>query len=164
MGKENTMLRSITQVEIEDLIFQAKKLPRKRNILRLHEHHEPVQRMVNALIPGTYVTPHKHENPDKVELFCILKGCIAVLEFNERGDVEIVIKLDTAGQVKVVEIPPRTYHTIIPLEPSAVLEIIQGPYEESSHKQFATWAPLEDNPKATDYLMYLTSIVDNWSF
>jgi cupin fold WbuC family metalloprotein len=158
------MLRSITQVEIEDLIFQAKQSPRKRSILRLHEHHEPVQRMVNALVPGTYITPHKHENPDKVELFAILKGKIAVLEFNERGDVEVIIKLESEGNVKIIDIPPRTYHALIPLEPSAALEIIQGPYEEATHKQFAPWAPYETDSKAGDFLMYLTSIVDNWQF
>jgi cupin fold WbuC family metalloprotein len=158
------MLRSITQVEIEDLIFQAKQTPRKRAILRLHEHHEPVQRMVNALIPGTYVTPHKHENPDKVELFAILKGKVAILEFNERGNVEVVIKLESEGNVKIVDIPPRTYHSIIALEPSAVLEIIEGPYNVLTHKSFAPWAPFEDDAKAGDYLMYLTSIVDNWNY
>ncbi len=156
------VLRSITQIEIDDLIFQAKRSERKRKIFRLHEHHEPVQRMVNAVIPGTYITPHKHENPDKVELFNILKGSVAVLQFNETGEVEVVLRLEAKGNTKIVDIPPRTYHTLIPLEPSALLEIIQGPYEETSHKQFAPWAPREDDQKATDFLMYLTSIIHNW--
>ncbi|MEL6402907.1 MAG: WbuC family cupin fold metalloprotein [Chloroflexota bacterium] len=156
------MLRSITTTEIEELIFNAKRHPRKRHILRLHEHHEPVQRMVNALVPGTYITPHKHENPDKVELFNILKGKVAILQFSPRGEVEQVVTLSAHGLFRVVDIPPRMYHSIIPLEPSAVLEIIQGPYEEATHKQFASWAPREDDPKAADYLMYLTSIVHNW--
>lgn len=156
-------MRSITQIEIDDLIFQAKHDPRKRKIFRLHEHHEPVQRMVNAMIQGTYIPPHKHENPDKVELFNILKGSVAVLQFNEKGDVEVVIKLDANGNNKIVDIPPRTYHTLLPLEPSALLEIIQGPYEEATHKQFAPWAPKEGDTKVSEYLMYLTSIVHNWS-
>lgn len=156
------MLRIVTQFEIDDLIFQAKKSSRKRTILRLHEHHEPVQRMVNAMIPGTYITPHKHEDPDKVELFSILKGRIAVLQFDEVGEVLAVVILDIRGINKVVDIPPRTYHSLIPLEPSASLEIIQGPYDEKTHKYFAPWALAEDNPKANDYLMYLTSIVENW--
>ncbi|MEL6527255.1 MAG: WbuC family cupin fold metalloprotein, partial [Chloroflexota bacterium] len=114
------MLRSITTTEIEELIFNAKRQPRKRHILRLHEHHEPVQRMVNALVPGTYITPHKHENPDKVELFNILKGKVAILQFSPRGEVEQVVTLSAHGLFRVVDIPPRMYHSIIPLEPSAV--------------------------------------------
>jgi cupin fold WbuC family metalloprotein len=156
------MLRVITQFEIDDLILQAKKSPRKRANFRLHEHHEPVQRMLNAMQPGTYITPHKHENPDKVELFSILKGRVAVLQFDEMGEVLGVIILEAYGQNKIVDIPPRTYHSLVALEPSACLEIIQGPYDEKTHKRFASWAPLEDNPKANDYLMYLVSIVENW--
>ena len=155
-------MRSITQVEIEHLIYEAKQSPRKRAILRLHEHEEPVQRMINALIPGTYITPHKHERPDKVELFSILMGKIAVVEFDERGEVINIVRLSTDGKNKIVDIPPRTYHTLIPLQASAALEIIQGPYDALTHKKFAPWALPEDNPKAADYLMYLTSIVDNW--
>lgn len=157
-------LRSVTRFDIDNLIRRAQNNTRKRQIFRLHEHHEPVQRMVNALVPGTYIPPHKHENPDKVELFNILKGRIAVLQFNETGEIEVVVILDANGINRIVDIAPRTYHSLIPLEASAVMEIIQGPYDEKTHKQFASWAPKEDNPKATDYLMYLTSIVHNWQF
>ena len=156
------MLRSISLVEIEEMIYQARKLSRKHIIMRLHEYHEPVQRTVHAMIPGTYITPHKHENPDKVELFCILKGRIAVLEFSGRGEIQNIVTLEDRGAVRIIDIPPRTYHTVIPLEPCAVLEIIQGPYDPENHLIPATWAPLEDTPKAPDYLMYLTSIVHNW--
>jgi len=155
-------MRAITQVEIEQIIWQAKKSPRKRAILRLHQHQDLVQRMINAVIPGTYVQPHKHEDPDKVELFSILKGKVAVLRFNQIGEVEAVCELDEHGSIKIVEIPPRTYHAIVALQPSALLEIIEGPYVEATHKQMAAWAPPEDSPKAGDYLIYMNSIVDNW--
>lgn len=155
-------MRAITQVEIEQIIWQAKKSQRKRAILKLHHHTDTVQRMVNAVIPGSYIRPHKHETPDKVELFSILKGKVAVLRFNHIGEVEAVLELDEHGSVKIVEIPPRTYHAIVALQPSALLEIIEGPYEEATHKQMASWAPPEDSPKASDYLIYMNSIVDNW--
>jgi cupin fold WbuC family metalloprotein len=155
-------MRAITQVEIEQLIWQAKKPDRKRAILRLHEDEELMQRMVNAVVPGTYVQPHKHEDPDKVELFSILKGKVAVLKFNNIGEVEAVLDLDEHGPIKIVEIPPRTYHSIVALQPSALLELIDGPYVEATHKQMASWAPTENSPKANDYLIYMTSIVHNW--
>lgn len=167
INKDNTdergHMRAIRQVEIEQLIWQASKSTRKRAILRLHEHEEVVQRMVNAVLPGTYVPPHKHENPDKVELFSILKGQVAVLRFNDIGEIDSVLLLDEHGPIKIVEIPPRTYHSIVALEPSAVLEIIQGPYDVATHKKIADWAPPEDSLKARDYLIYMTSIVENWT-
>ena len=155
-------MRAINQVDIEQLMWEARKSPRKRAILRLHEHEEVVQRMVNAMIPGTYVPPHKHENPDKVELFSILKGHVAILKFNNIGEVEAVLEMSETSDTRIVDIPPRTYHAIVALQPSALLEIIQGPYVESTHKQFAAWAPPEDSLKASDYLIYMTSIVENW--
>lgn len=155
-------MRTIRRFDIDDLFSQARRSERKRAILRLHEHHEPVQRMVNALLPGTYVPPHKHENPDKVELFHLLRGKTAVLHFDKSGTVLEIYMLQEGGDIEVIEIPPRTYHALVPLAPSALLEIIEGPYEASTHKQFAPWAPLEDNPKAADYRMHLEAIVHNW--
>jgi len=146
------MIRAITQQMIEDLIVQAAASPRKRTIYRLHDHEEPVQRMVNAMIPGTYTPPHKHENPDKVELFSILVGKVAVLHFDDAGRIETVCVLAERGPVKIVDIAPRTYHALVVLEPSAVMEIIQGPYDARTHKQFAPWAPPENTPEAADYL------------
>lgn len=152
-------MRAITQDFIRDLMRQAEQSPRKRAIFRLHEHEEPVQRMINAMLPGTYVTPHKHENPDKVELFSILVGRIACLRYSETGGVEEVIVLDAAGDIRIVDIPPRVYHSLVALTPSAALEIIQGPYEAATHKKFAPFAPLEDAPEAAAYLRTLEALV-----
>lgn len=148
-------MRTITRAKVAALIEEAGRSPRKRTIFRLHEHHEPVQRMVNAMVPGTYVTPHKHENPDKVELMAILSGKVAMLQFTAEGDVSEVHILDAQGPVRVADIPPRTYHSMVALEPAAVLEIIQGPYDAATHKQFADFAPREGEPEAAAYLAKL---------
>jgi cupin fold WbuC family metalloprotein len=153
------MLRAVTQAMIDELMVQAAASPRRRVIYRLHEHEELVQRMVNALMPGTYVTPHKHENPDKVELFSILVGRVACIEFDGVGSVREMLIMDANGPVRMVEIVPRTYHALVALAPSALVEIIQGPYDARTHKQFAPWAPLEDDPAAADYLRKLEDLV-----
>ena len=155
-------MRAVTQRQIEYLLRKASQSKRKRAILRLHRHEELVQRMLNAMLPGTYIPPHKHENPDKVELFSILKGKVAVLQFTPIGEIKKVLELDDQGPIKIVEIPPRTYHSVVALKRSALLEIIEGPYVEATHKQFATWAPAENSAKANDYLIYLTSVIHNW--
>lgn len=152
-------LRAISQHMIDDLLVQAAQSPRLRAIYRLHEHEEPVQRMINAIMPGSYVQPHKHENPDKVELFAILKGCVACLQFDPQGNLQLVVMLDASGSNRVVDIPPRTYHSLIALEPAALVEIIQGPYDATSHKQFAAWAPAEGSPNAVEYLRQLEAQV-----
>lgn len=156
------MMRSISDKMIEELMLQAALSERKRAIYRLHEHEEPVQRMVNALIPGTYVRPHKHENPDKTELFAILTGNLVVFHFTQDGQVEDIIHLGNDSGIRIVDIPAGIYHCLIALEPSATLEIIQGPYEAATHKQFAPWAPPEDVPASHDYLAKLENIARRW--
>ncbi len=155
-------MRAITRLELDNLLIEAKKLPRKRTILRLHEHHEPVQRMVNAIQPGSYLPPHKHENPDKLELFTVLIGQVSIIQFNDLGEIVEVQTMSENSPTRMVEIAPRLYHTVIAHEPSALLEIIEGPYDVETHKKVASWAPREENPRARDYVLYLASIVDNW--
>lgn len=155
-------MRTITHTQIRELIEEAEQSERKRTIFRLHEHDEPVQRMVNALVPGTYITPHKHENPDKVELMSILAGRVALIQFSDAGEIdEIHLISDRRDDAQIVDIPPRTYHTMVALEPSAVLEIIQGPYEAATHKQFAPFAPLEGENGTEAYLMKLHEIISS---
>jgi len=151
-------MQVITQELLDSLIEQARQSERKRVPYNLHEYHEVVQRMVNAILPGSYVTPHKHENPDKVELIAVLTGKVACFRFSDTGEVEAVHVLEVDGPVRAVDIRPGIYHTFIALEPSAVLEIIQGPYQAETHKKFAPWAPLEGTPGTADYLARLEAL------
>jgi cupin fold WbuC family metalloprotein len=152
-------MRTITNELIQGLIEQAAESPRKRVPYNFHTYDEPVQRMINALQPGTYVTPHKHENPDKVELIAILIGKAALIHYGDTGDVQDIFILDENGPVRGVDIPPRVYHNFIALTPCAVLEIIQGPYHPDTHKKFAAWAPKEGSAEAEDYLTRLEALV-----
>ena len=60
---------------------------KSRNAQRKRAHHtfhksddDTLQRMLNAMQPGTYLQPHKHENPDKREVFLVLTGKFLVVE------------------------------------------------------------------------------------
>jgi cupin fold WbuC family metalloprotein len=158
------MLRSVTRFEVDDLLREAKNAQRKRASLTLHRVGEALQRTVTALVPGTYIPPRRHENPDKVALFSIVRGKIAVLQFDDRGRVEEILMLDGQGDTKIVDIAPRTFYSLIPLEPSVILEIVEGHAIADEQKLVASWSPEEGNAKVGDFLMYLTSIVENWKF
>jgi cupin fold WbuC family metalloprotein len=69
--------------------------------------------MLNAMEPGTYVQPHKHENPDKREAFLLLRGKMLVVSFDEAGQVTDHVVLDPQAGNFGLEVPPRTYHTLI---------------------------------------------------
>ena len=133
---------------------QAKKSPRLRKNYNFHDDLEdPVNRMLNAFEPETYVRPHKHESPDKCEVFIILAGRALVLQFDASGEIIGQAILDHAQGVYGVEIAPREWHTIISLASGTVLfEVKQGPYVQIIDKNFAPWAPPEGSPQASSYL------------
>ncbi len=137
-------MQLIDDTTINQLATEARQSPRRRAIKRYHEHEEPVQRMLNALCDDSYVQPHCHRDPDKVELFLAVQGRLLVLIFDDAGEVARSAVLDADGPVRGVDIPPRTWHALLALTPVAIaLEIIQGPYEATTHKRFATWAPVD---------------------
>ncbi|HPE42955.1 MAG TPA: WbuC family cupin fold metalloprotein [Bacteroidales bacterium] len=142
---------------IEKVSAIARSSIRKRTNLNFHDKSEALmQRMLNAMEPGTYIQPHKHENPDKSEAFFCLRGKILVVEFEEDGQVRDHILLDASKGNYGCEINPRTYHCIVSMETGSVAyELKDGPYDPTIDKHFAPWAPAEGDPDAADYLKNL---------
>lgn len=126
-------------------------------------HKEPadtLQRLLNAMEPYSYIQPHKHENPDKREAFFSLRGRIAVIEFDEIGNMTDYTLLDPSKGTYGAEIPERAFHTIIALDPNTVAyEIKDGPYNPDDDKNFAPWAPKEGSPEADPYLRKLLQLI-----
>ena len=133
---------------------QAKVSPRLRMNYNFHPRLEdPISRMLNAMEPGTYIHPHKHENPDKFEVFLALRGRFVVFIFDNFGDITDHAILDARDGSYGVEIPERTYHSLASLEIGSVAyEIKEGPYSLLTSKSFASWAPAESDPGAKEYL------------
>ena len=133
---------------------QAKNSPRLRKNHNFHaDYADPVNRMLNAFEPGTYVRPHKHESPDKFEVFIILTGKAVALRFDDAGTIVDHAVLNSASGVYGVEFAPREWHSIISLAPGTVLyEVKPGPYAPISDKNFAPWAPPEGSLETAGYL------------
>ena len=152
-------MRTVSDKLLEELSQKAKLSPRRRAHFLFHQFSDPVQRMVNAMEPGSYIPPHKHENPDKIEAFIILKGRAACLNFDDKGNVTEIHIIDEKGPEYAVDIPPRTWHTFVSLKPgTALFEVVQGPYEPDSHKNLAPWAPKEE--AGQDYLKTLEEEIE----
>ncbi len=142
---------------LDQVILKARSSPRLRMNHNFHSGPEDtLQRMLNAMEPGTYLRPHKHENPDKREVFFALRGRLCVIEFNDDGEVIDHTILDARNGSYGAEIPERTWHSIISLESGSVAyEVKDGPYTPINDKNFATWAPEEGSPKVKNYLNQL---------
>ena len=152
------MLKIISDQLLSELSQKAAQLPRKRLNLNFHEElADPINRMLNAFEPGTYIQPHKHENPDKREVFIILKGALVVVIYDESGNPIDFVLLDPQKGTYAIEIPPRVWHSVISLESGTVVyEIKDGPYLPIPDKNFASWAPKEGDPNCDEYLARLT--------
>lgn len=132
---------------------------RAREIHVLHSGDEdPLQRMLNALQPGSYVTPHRHLVPPKAESLVLLQGSIGFVAFDDEGrprdDAFVLLSKDSG--VLGVDCRPGVWHTFFALEEdSVVFEVKPGPFVAQRDKEFPSWAPREDETRARSYLAAL---------
>lgn len=141
-------MKRVTQQDLAALSAEARASARYRKNLNLHSRlDDPVQRLLNALEPGTYVRPHRHAATAKWELMAIIAGRAALLIFDDDGVARERIDLDRS--TPVVEVPPAAWHTLAALETGTVLlEVKEGPYAPAAPEDFAPWAPAEGSDAA----------------
>ena len=147
-------MKKIDKNLIAELAEKAGNSPRQRINFNFHKvPSDPLQRLLNVMQPGTYLQPHKHENPDKREVFLALTGRFLAVEFDEQGNIADSMILDPLNGNFAAEVPARTYHSIICLEPdSAIYELKDGPYDPADDKNFAKWAPKEGDQGCVAYM------------
>lgn len=136
-------MKLITKELLNKVSEEAEASPRLRMNHNFHESPDsPIQRMLNALEPGTYLPPHRHKNPDREEMYLVLRGKLITFFFDDNGNITERIELNPAEGKYGIEIPPGVWHSIVVLEKGTVIyEAKQGPYIPLSKENFAPWAP-----------------------
>src|SRR6478736_3667927 len=77
----------IDQALISQKAADARSNARKREIHAFQAAEtEGLQRMLNAIQPGTYIRPHRH--PLKVESLVLIQGALGFVTFGENGSVD----------------------------------------------------------------------------
>ena len=111
--------------------------------------------------PGTYLRPHRHLNPDKDEVFILLRGKAAVFIFDEVGNVTESITLSPAEGMYGAEIKAGVWHGMVVLESGSVIyEVKQGPFAPLSADNLAPWSPAAEDKDAADaYIKKLESLL-----
>ncbi|NJC87532.1 MAG: cupin fold metalloprotein, WbuC family [Methylococcaceae bacterium] len=152
-----TELKTISHTQLAKLSQSARQLPRRRKNLNLHPVLEdPIQRLFNALEPGTYARPHWHARPDGWELMLAAAGAFDILIFDESGRLTDRIELASTYGNLLVEIPPYTWHSLVARQPQTVMfEVKPGPYQALDDKDFAVWAAPEGSLAAVDFLAWM---------
>ena len=141
---------------VERKAYDARRSARQREVHAFHEGDaDPLQRMLNALQPGTYVRPHRHLEPPRSEALVVLQGMLGYMSFAGDGtpDDESFLLLERERGAYGCDIRPGVWHTIFALVPDTVIfEVKPGPYRPANDKDFAAWSPPEGSPAAPAYL------------
>ena len=154
-------MQTVDAARLHAVSAKARTSPRLRMNDNLHAMDDPIHRLLNATEPGTYVQPHRHAAPAKVETLCVLAGRGAVLVFDDAGRVTGKAILSPAGPQHVVEVPAGAWHTLIALAPGTVwFEVKAGPYAAPPPQDVASWAPAPGADAAPAYLEGLVALCD----
>ncbi|WP_368745351.1 WbuC family cupin fold metalloprotein [Enterobacter hormaechei] len=131
-------MRLVDKNQLEALYDQAGQSERLRSHLLLHEsHQDKVQRLLIALVKGSYVDPHYHELPHQWEMFIVMQGQVQVCLYGKDGDI---INKFVAGEntaINIVEFSPGDIHSVECLSPRALMmEVKEGPFDPTFAKAF----------------------------
>ena len=148
---------------LDMLSQQAEQVIRKRQHQNIHQHYnDSCQRLFNAIGVNSYIRPHRHSIDPKDECLIAVRGRMALLVFDDIGQVEQVIRFgaqtnEAQQAISVgVNLPAGVWHTVIAEMPDSILfEVKSGPFNPEQAKEWAAWAPAENTPEAAEYLMEL---------
>lgn len=149
---------------LQDTLALAKASPRQRMNFNFHASmDENPHRFLNVMLVGTYIQPHRHLEPPKSESFLILEGRAAFFCFDEHGRIEATHILDGQGGqfARGIDIAPGVWHTLhVVSEYVYCFEVKPGPYTRASDKEFASWAPRENEAGWQEYQKMLAASID----
>ena len=136
-------MKIISEELLNELALKAKSSVRKRMNYNFHEFEsDPLNRLLNAMEPETYIPPHRHKDPDKEEVFLVLRGSIAFFTFDDSGNVTFSIVVDPKKGIYGLDVEKGAWHSLVVLEKDTVVyEIKLGPYAPLKPENFAPWAP-----------------------
>ena len=120
---------------ISNLLAQAASNPRLRQNFDLRSSEaDGSQRMLNALQPGTVVPIHRH--PRSNESIVLLCGKAEEIFYDEEGrEADRLLMDPEAGSYGCV-VPAGSWHTIVALEPTVIMEVKDGRYGEDGSESF----------------------------
>lgn len=141
------------------LLEAAAQSPRRRAFKNLHQDFaEPVQRVVIAIQPDSYVPPHRHVEAHQWELFVVLAGSIDFCQFDDAGLLTARNTLTAGSVLTGLELAAGVWHSIVAASGGAVfLEVKQGPFDPAQPRFFAPFAPAEQDMQAGAYLAWLST-------
>lgn len=118
----------LINIELLDRVTaEAEESPRLRMNFNLHNSLDAKsQRLINVILPGTVMPIHRHKHT--AETCVLLRGRMFVVFYNDMGAQVERYLLDPSIGNYGINIPAGQWHGIEVVEPSAILEVKDGPY------------------------------------
>ena len=137
---------TINKELLDKLFEQAAVNPRLRQNMDLRTSvNDNSQRMLNALLPGTIVSIHRH--PQSTENVFLLRGKVVEVIYDEYGNEKERILLDPAIGNYGCVVPQGAWHTVEVLEPSVIYETKDGRYGEDGSETYEAFMAMEAGKK-----------------
>jgi cupin fold WbuC family metalloprotein len=153
----NETIVKIGSDEINFLKTKSKLSPRKR--VRICTHANPeviIHEMFIGIHAGSYIRPHKHQN--KIESFHIISGEVAVVLFDDVGNIVSVSERGAIGGEKsfYFKMKNNLFHTLFLRSDFLLLhEVTSGPFIVGESLLAAFSPPENDELECRKYLLYL---------
>ncbi|MCE0812482.1 WbuC family cupin fold metalloprotein [Buttiauxella sp. S04-F03] len=135
-------MQLIDNIQLQQLYLEASKSERLRTHFLLHDSHQDhVQRLIIAMVQGSYVEPHYHELSNQWELFSVLDGVIKVTLYSTDGGVIQSFNAGPGEDISLIQFAAGDIHGIECLSKTALLlEVKEGPFNPEFAKVFPHWS------------------------
>jgi len=148
----NELVAQLTEVEIEEGFIEASKTQRRRSPKILHKPGDEFNRVINFILNDSYMQPHLHPGPEKIEVIKVIRGSLEVIFFDDFGAINKRIPLEEGG-FDSIQIPAFQWHTYLMLSNRVITyETMMGVYDPNTWKKMASWAPREGLNSSIVYL------------
>lgn len=148
-------MKLINDTLLDATYNKAKESPRLRMNYNFHKNGEdPINRLLNAILPESYIRPHRHSHPKKNEMFFVLRGKAVVFIYDEKGQITETQTIAPSEGLYGAEIAPGLWHSLLVIEPNTVVyEIKEGPFKPLDPMDLAPWSPEAEDVKAVSLFM-----------
>ena len=137
----------ITRSEIDRLIHLAKRSAEQRARICLHRtHSDPVQEMIIAMTPRSYVRPHRQVGFEKS--YILLAGSLTFHSFDACGK-HLHSRCLSRDGIIATRFDAGQWHSAQTNAPDVAvyIETLRGPFSQAN-TQWADWAPEAQNATA----------------
>lgn len=120
----------------ERIAEKASQSPRLRMHYDLRDsEEEESQRMLNVLLPGSFVPIHRHTNTSE-QVIC-LQGAVLERFYDSRGNETKCIRLESGTDCMALTVPIGVFHSLECLDrQSAIIEFKAHKYDPKSTELF----------------------------